>query len=313
MDVIQFFKPYAFEKYSRSKQFIPMFQNYIKVAIRNIIKRKAFTLINMTGLTVGLAAIMLISLYVQHELAYDTSNPQHEDIFRLVRKYRDQTYNCIHFSDYYNTQAEVQLKLVNHLTAYDEVANACQFTPSHSAIGPNEQYYATIGEKQFVVENILYTNTHQALLEMFPQDFLMGNQEMVAENLNQIVFTVSQAERIFGSNWRQAIELGQQMMIREAPYQIAAVVQDPPSNVHYEFDFILHQDTIPSWGAYTYVQSKDGVSADQIVDKFTRQVETVFPGYNEDVLEKGFLPVPLAEIHFTQGSCLTKTKYAHVD
>lgn len=54
-DVFQFFRPYAFEKYSRAKQFLPMYKNYFKIAIRNILHRKGFTTINMLGLTLGIS------------------------------------------------------------------------------------------------------------------------------------------------------------------------------------------------------------------------------------------------------------------
>ena len=63
-DVFRFFKPYAFEKYSRAKQFLPMFDNYFKIALRNIFHRKSFTAINTLGLSVGISAIMLIGIFL---------------------------------------------------------------------------------------------------------------------------------------------------------------------------------------------------------------------------------------------------------
>ena len=50
IDVIRFFKPFSFEKYSPSKQYIPMVKNYFKIAVRNLLKRKWLTALNMMGL-----------------------------------------------------------------------------------------------------------------------------------------------------------------------------------------------------------------------------------------------------------------------
>ena len=60
-DVFQFFKPYSFEKYSRTKQFLPMFKNYLTIASRNILRKSWFTAVNPTGLSLGLLAVLLLS------------------------------------------------------------------------------------------------------------------------------------------------------------------------------------------------------------------------------------------------------------
>ena len=61
-----------------------MFKNYMKIAARNIWRKKAFTTINIVGLGVGLATCMLIMLFVQHELSYDKFNKNADRIFRMT-------------------------------------------------------------------------------------------------------------------------------------------------------------------------------------------------------------------------------------
>lgn len=134
-DVIKFFKPYSFEKYSGSKQYLPMLGNYVKVSFRNIVKRKVFSAINMAGLSIGLSAVMLVGFFIHHEITYDRSFPDHDRVFRLVNKYRDQTYTCMQFPNYFDSDYETQLRLINHLKTYDGVEEACHFIINMGAIG----------------------------------------------------------------------------------------------------------------------------------------------------------------------------------
>ena len=66
-----------------------MFQNLLKVALRNLLKRKAYTAINVLGLAVSIAACLLIVLYLKHETSYDTFFPDGERIYKMAleRKY----------------------------------------------------------------------------------------------------------------------------------------------------------------------------------------------------------------------------------
>lgn len=255
---------------------------------------------HIAGLIFGLAAVMMIALFLHHELTYDHSIVKHEDTYRLVRKYRDQTYACMPFKDYYGSDAPTQLKLIEHLNEYDEVLTSCQFVPTHSDIGGRDKFYAEVGRRRIVVENILFTNTIDNFLKIFPQTFLMGSPESVSAQKDQLILTESQASHLFGTDWQQELEPGTIIKIQDEPVEIAAVVKDPPDNVHYSFDLICSQELIPSWGAYTYVQVNEGRTGDEITKKFMQNADLVFPGYSEDVLEKGVGAIPIADLHFTQ-------------
>ena len=62
-----------------------MYRNYIKVAIRNLLKQKSFTFINVIGLAIGMTCFVLIFLYVRFELSYDKSHEKADRIHRVVR------------------------------------------------------------------------------------------------------------------------------------------------------------------------------------------------------------------------------------
>ena len=300
-DVLKFFKPYAFEKHSRSKQFLPMFNNYVKVSVRNIGKRRGFAAINTIGLSIGTTAVMLVGLYIHHEANYDQSFPDSENIYRLVNKYRDQTYTCMKFSDYYGSGYETQLELTNHLKRYDGVEEACHFVPNLSAIGPASKWYIFADGREFVRDDFLFTNTGSAFQVIFPQDFLIGSPESAFSMFETVVLTESVAQLLYGEDWRYKNLLTKSIRIQDETFQVAGVVADLPGNIHFDFGILVHQKEIPSWAGYTYFKTIPGTSGEEILAKINADVELFYPGYTEDVLSKGIELVALQDIHFIDG------------
>ncbi len=301
-EVFQFFKPYAFEKYSRAKQFLPMLDNYLKIALRNILHRKGFTTINLLGLTIGITAVMLIGFYLKYELNYDQVTPNHDRIHRVMNKYREQTYTCMAFNGYDESTADSQMMLVNLLETYEGVENACQFVPTNSPIGGFEQYFLEMDGKRFTVENGLYTNTGAAFQAIFPQRFLVGSPETSFSSFGKIILTEMLAERVFGSTWANQDIIGKRLKIQEETFELGGVVANVPGNVHFSFDYILHQDRIPSWAGYTYLKLAENQAAEPILALLNKDVAKYHPNFVKDELWKGFISLPLTDIHFSNGN-----------
>ncbi|MEM6321455.1 MAG: FtsX-like permease family protein [Bacteroidota bacterium] len=300
-DVFRFFRPYAFEKYSNAKQFLPMFKNYYKIALRNILHRKQFTAINLLGLSVGISAVLLIGLYLQNEWTYDQHVPDYEQTFRLVNKYRDQTYANMPYENYYGTQKEAQKALVKHLESYDQVHRATNFVPSGSAISGIDQYYVKVNNREHIQQKLLFTNTGASFLELFPQNFLLGAPDLAFDRTKKVILTESMASCYFGTNWRQQEILNSDYIFRDQVYQVGGVVKDAPSNQHFDFEVILHQDSINCWGAYTYFQLTPSSSIVDFMPQLNQDIDKVYPGYTEDELSKGVEAIALKDIHFTSG------------
>ncbi|MEL6833909.1 MAG: FtsX-like permease family protein [Bacteroidota bacterium] len=298
-DVFSFFKPYAFEKYSRVKQFVPMLDHRIKIALRNILHHKRFTFINAVGLVVGISAIVLISLYLNYEYTFDKMVPQYERTYRLVNHYRDQVYSCMKFPSYYNSEGDDQMALLRHLGNYPAVEKACHFVPTQTAIGGGGRFFANLDEQQFELENILFTNTGTAFHDLFPQRFLLGDPGDALADYSSLILSESLSERWFGKDWAKRRILGKEVRIMNEPFIIKAVVEDAPANSHFDFELILLQKNIPSWAAYTYIQLDEKNDIDQFMQQLNADVDLFYPGYTEDVLSKGIQAVSLADIHFT--------------
>ncbi|MEO9870708.1 FtsX-like permease family protein [Ekhidna sp.] len=300
-DVIKFFKPYSFEKYSKTKQYLPMFNNYVRIALRNLIKRLSFTTMNLLGLTAGIASVFLIALYIQHELTYDEAFPESDQVYRLMNKYRDQTYTCMSFPQWYGSTPEEQHYLTEKLISYDQVEAACHFVPNKSDIGPNGKYYVRVNGKELIEDEILYTNNGKAFQDIFPQDFIAGSSNQSFDTFSKVVLTKSKAIQIYGKDWRLANVVGDIINIQDESFEIGGVIEDVKGNVHFDFEMIIHQELIPSWGAYTYIKLTEHSSIDHVLKQLNGDMDSIFPGYSEDELQRGVSSVPLTSIHFTDG------------
>lgn len=302
-DVFRFFRPYAFEKYSNAKQFLPMFNNYFKIALRNILHRKQFTAINLLGLSIGISAVLLIGLYLQNEWTYDQSTPDNERIYRIGMHFRDQLYAPAPFGGYQQSTAAEQQRMVNYLRGLDAVESAACIAPSASGVNGMDQVFIRVNEKEFIQEKFHITSTGKDFLNIFPQDFLLGNQEAAFLDYHQVLVTESMAEQYFGSNWQAQAILGKPFRFvydDSLDYEIVGVIADPPNNVHYDFDVVVHVERLPSWGAYTYIKTKPDADINVLRTTAEKEVDVYLPGYSENELFKGITSIALTDIHFTQ-------------
>ena len=299
LDVIRFCRPYAFERYSPTLQFLPMTKSYVTIAMRNLLKRKGYTFLNLAGLSIGLAALLLIGMYLKSEWTFDHSVPHHERVFRLVRDYRTQAYACMQFPAYSDSDASSQLRLPAYLTNYDGVEQACQLVLSDSEIGDGEKKYLQWQDKRLIVEHILYTNTASAFYDIFPQEFLLGNTATACQSGDRVVLGQGLARALWGEEWENDVFLGQMIELEGRPYLFAGVVSQPAGNHHVDFSLIAHQELIPSWGAYTYFRSTEGTDVSQLMTNIQAGIDKVYPGYHEDILEKGIRAIPVGRLHHT--------------
>lgn len=300
-DVIKFFKPYSFEKHSRTKQFLPLFSNYLKVSIRNVSKQGINSLINVLGLSLGITAVGLVGLYVSHELTYDRLFPDSERTYRVINHYRDQVYTCMELPDGRESDLEESQRLSRFLAELDAVETACHFVPNWSAMGPAQQTYVYVGDKEFAWNDFIYTNTGFEFQSIFPQKFILGNPKTAFSAFDRVVLTQSTAALLFGSDWKNSDLLDTTIKMNDTDFQIGGVVEDLPGNVHFDFGILVHQAYIPNWASYTYFKVKEGFEGEGVINKLNAEIEKVYPEYYDDGLAKGVGLVPLHDVHFTDG------------
>ncbi|WKN31031.1 ABC transporter permease [Porifericola rhodea] len=238
-----------------------MFKNLLKVAIRNILKERIYSLINVIGLTIGISCSLFLVLYILDELSYDTFHDKKDNIYRVVTHFEepDNTFSWpiaqIPFAE------EVQNK-------YTEVQHAVRF------IGAGRELYVNAEkDKRFYEEDIVYADS--SVFEVFNFEILQGNPNTALKAPNSIVLTETLALKYFDKE----SPIGKSLQQGENDYQVTAVIKDVPHNSHLEFDALISRNTLPaesgswgSWGVATYLLLKDGVDYKKFESTFSDQI-----------------------------------------
>lgn len=202
-----------------------MLKNYLKIAYRNLLKNKAFGMINIFGLAIGMTACLLIIHYVRFELSYENFHENADNIYRITLDY----YNG---SEYVVTDCETYGPVGPMLKAQmPEVLDFVRLF-NHS----NQE--VKVGARKFIEERIYFADS--TALTVFSYDILQGDPATALSSPFQTVITASTAKKYFG----HTDVVGQSIEIDNDPYEVSAVIADVPPNTHLKFDFLLSHTTI---------------------------------------------------------------------
>ena len=233
---------------------VTMFTNNLKVAVRNLRRRKGFTLINISGLAVGMACCVLILLWVQDELSFDRFHQHHEDLFRVVQNVE---------GDWWTGNPWPLAPILK--SEYPEVLKSTRFAQRSLLVTYKEKsHYETTG---FIDPDFF---------EMFTFPFVSGNPENAFPSPQSLLITESLAKKYFGT----ADPVGQALKINsQADFIIAGILKDVPDNSHLEFAMLASvqlfgEETLSSWqlGTSSYIQVQKNTSLDQFREKISDTV-----------------------------------------
>ncbi|OJJ22137.1 hypothetical protein BKI52_08860 [marine bacterium AO1-C] len=232
-----------------------MWINYLKTTLRNLLKNKLYTIINILGLCLGISCVLLITLYINDELSYDTFHPKADRIYRVesIYKGKNETHNA-------TSPGPLAQRLVND---FPEVAQATRV-----AFGGNSWFVAHKKQK-FFEKDIRTADAN--FFEIFSHRFLWGNPKTALQKPHSVVITETLARKIFA---RPQEALGKVLQIDDtnSSYTITAIVADVPANAHFSFTALFsinsldkkaYKNFLESWSnhnMYTYVLLKPGTS-----------------------------------------------------
>ena len=219
-----------------------MFKSYLTTAWRNIRKNKIFSIINVVGLSIGMAACLLILQYVNFELSYDQFNKNVADLYRV---YNDRYQNG---------------KLIQHGTiTYSAIGQAMQKdypeVVNHSRMMPFGNQIITVGTEKFGDQPALAVDN--SFLTMFSYDVIAGDQRSALLHPYTVVLTESAAARYFGVKPNDAgAALGRTLIMGNdsLPYKVTGICRDVPENSHLNFDILISYVTVLS-GRYPYKEA----------------------------------------------------------
>ncbi|MEO6837562.1 MAG: ABC transporter permease, partial [Ginsengibacter sp.] len=217
-----------------------MLKNYFKIAFRNIVRHKAFSVINIAGLAIGIASCLLLFTVVKYELSYDKFQPNYNRIYHVVTE--DDFGDGITYNSGVPTPALKALRLDFPQITSGAImsSNGSQVTVLGSNASDNSS------DKKFIEQNFFFADPQ--FFQVFHYDWIIGNPS-VLKDPNNTVLTKKLAEKYFG-NWKDAI--GKFLKLdNTATVKVAGILKDPPINSDFPLAIVTSFETVKA-NADTY-------------------------------------------------------------
>ncbi len=263
-----------------------MLKTYFKLVYRNLIKGKAYSVINILGLTIGLASSILILLWVQNELSFDKFHKNAGQIYRVSSDFADS-----------KTAANAAGMPAGIKAEIPAITNTVRIRPADNML-------LQTGMKKFEEENAFYADA--SFMEMFSYPLVEGDRATALKPINSILITRAMATKYFGNE----DPLGK--ILRKDNQEdllVTGVLADCPANSDLQFDFLLPMTSLARtnddlknnvWNNYNfwvYVQLDKNFdpSAGNLV-KLEAKIDQIFHKHSPDT-KASFVLQPLTKIH----------------
>ncbi len=266
-----------------------MLVNYMKIILRNIKRHKAYSLINIAGLSVGITCSLLILLFIRFETSYDRYHPNADHIYRVIFQSPTEFMGT-------NKQAWTPGPLASALK--NEFPEVLQTARIEEAGSDASLSYNNIS---FTEEAFYYTDP--GYLKMFSVPLLEGDPEISLDNPFSLLISEKTTAKYFGSE----DPLGKTLRLNDKyDFQVTGVFQNIPQNTHFHADLFASFKTLESlygvrslssWSGFnyqTYIQMEKGTSPAEFEKKMTAFIR----GKTPDFLSKtSYILQPLTGLH----------------
>ena len=299
-----------------------MFRNYIKIAWRNILRNKTNSIINIAGLAIGIACVVLITLYVRDELKFDRFFKNADRIYQVNLDGMMGGQGGL----LSNTPPSVGPALQR---TFPEIAAFTRFYVMGNEVISNGAESKT--QNHFTEKKLLAVDSN--FLQVFDYAISEGNASTCLQKTHAIVLTETTAKKYFGTTHA----IGKNLVLDEYkdPFEVTAILKDIPSQATIQFDLLVPMAACPpvlhfSWSwvwlqVNTYVLLNKNVSTDpasikQLVGKFPAMVKvqaaSAFKRIGqpyEEFIKKGnkwdFYLQPLTDVHLHSANISTQFLY----
>jgi len=234
-----------------------MWRNFFTVALRNISKNKVFTLINVSGLAIGLASSILILLFIVKELSFDRFNEHKHRIYRL---YIDGVIGEQSFRGAWTSMVMAP----TFAEEIPEIENYVRFDVYTQSL-------IWYDEERYVEDHFLFADS--SIFDIFSINLIKGNAATALTKPNSILITEEKARRYFGD----MDPLGLPLHVNNDSnfYYVTGVIEALPENSHFFADFIASTETLDwesnlTWfqnSVYSYVLLKPGANPKKVQNK----------------------------------------------
>ncbi|MBA4056634.1 MAG: hypothetical protein C0490_18110, partial [Marivirga sp.] len=298
-NTIRFLRPEILLRNTFSLQVIRsyMIRNYIKIAFRNFRRQKAYTFLNVIGLSLGMAASLLIIQYVKYERSFDTFHSRAKDIFRI--QYNGWRNGQLNFESAVAVPAVGPALKSN----FPEVEEYTRFLPTDGVIT-----YEKPGEEPitFREERVHFVDT--CIFKVFDFRLTAGNPKACLKGTNKVIISENAAKKYFDNE----NPIGKRLNVNgnELSLEVTGVFRDAPQNSHIKFDLLVSYETInamtnneseTSWGwydFYSFVLLKPNTDVISLQAKWDAHLSRVRKeDWEKSNSKQEFILRPLTDIH----------------
>ncbi|MEQ9009285.1 MAG: ABC transporter permease, partial [Ekhidna sp.] len=289
LDVLMHVRPHTVKINTQTSGL--MLSNHVKVSVRNIRKHKLSTMLNTVGLASGLACFILIFLWINKELNYDTFHEKKDRIYRVPNTFKSESET---FSQAISGSA-LGLQLDDH---FSEIEASTRFYRTSERLQINNQYFFESGLG--VVDN--------NFLEIFDFELISGNRKELLNDPQSIVLTKSLANKFFGNQ----NPLNKTITLGEIELQVTGILEDLPETSQLQFSALVPTQTFKrhwgwesmdtNWGGgsfYTYVLITEGTNPDELGQAITAFIGDKLKDWAEHGMYYQYFLQPLTSIHLT--------------
>ena len=265
-----------------------MISNYVKVAIRNLLRQKGFSFINILGLALGISCTALIGMWVNDELSYDRFHNDYDRMYRITATLPEMKVHAAVSS------APLALAIKNEIPEVEEAVRITDL--NHDLI--------QVGDVKFEEKAIIYADSNFFRVFTFP--FIKGDPERALQNPEGIIITEEIAMKYFGST--DVLEKTIRKNSKD-DFTVTGVIANIPDNSHLQFDFVqpmrylartnndLKNNVWDNFNFYTYIKLNDKAQQSKsAVADLEKKMQAIYKK-NEPVVKCAFVLQPLAKVH----------------
>jgi putative ABC transport system permease protein len=264
-----------------------MLRNYFKITLRNLVRNKVYSFINIAGLAVGMTCFILIALFIQYEMSYDTQHEKAKQIYRVAQRQKG---NEFRGTDLF---AKTPAAMAPTLEAeFPEVEVATTVQVHKALLGKEGRVFSEQG---------LFTDEH--VFDVFTFPVVEGAGKEALRDPNTILLTHSLAKKYFANE----NPLGKTLSLQnERPLTVRGIIADIPQNQHFTFNYITSYKNYPyyegnrnTWNTnnyHTYMVLQNG-SDYQEFEKKLASLDKYLTSYKGLPFTPSFFLQPLLSIH----------------
>ena len=274
-----------------------MIKNYFKIAWRNLIRQKGYTIINLLGLAIGLTSCLLISYYVIDELSYDKYHKKGDRIYRIVTNYTSPSGDRVPFA---LGPYRMKKAFESHFTQVEEFVRITDY------------YEMRVQHEERIFQENRVSMVDPNFFEVFTLNWIAGNPQEALKEPFTVVINRSTAEKYFGTTDVVNESIKFLTSRGNTDMRITGVVEDMPNNSHFHIDifgsletakYVFNERELKNWGeltVFSYILLPPEVPISNIENETKEFIAKTFG--EEGIDERMYEYQPLYDIHLNSNT-----------